>query len=187
VLRDLGVPVIGALEAPATAEAGDMVWLDPETLLVGRGTRTNEAGIGQLASILRSAGVTVVSAPLPWGEGPDACLHLMTLMSLLDERTVLVDLEWLAVETVELLVARGFDLVEIEARERDTLACNVLALGEGQLLAFAENPVTSARLRERGFVVDEIEGSEIGVLGSGGCTCLTRPLLRQTDPTERSA
>ena len=63
----------------------------------------------------------------------------MSLMSLLDEQTVLVDLPWLAVETVELLQSRGYRLIEIEYSERDTLACNVLSLGEKRLLALEEN------------------------------------------------
>ncbi len=51
----------------------------------------------------------------------------MSLMSMLDEQTILVDLPWLAVETVELLKARGFRLIEIEYSERDD-ACLQRAL-----------------------------------------------------------
>jgi N-dimethylarginine dimethylaminohydrolase len=102
----------------------------------------------------------------------------MSLISLLDERTALVDLPWLAVETVELLKGRGFSLVEIDYSERDTLACNVLALGEKRLLAIEENRKTNERLRQAGFDVRTFAGSEICINGSGGPTCLTRPLLR---------
>ena len=63
----------------------------------------------------------------------------MSLMSLLDEKTALVDLPWLAVETVELLQSRGYRFIEIEYSERDTLACNVLSLGDKRLLALEEN------------------------------------------------
>jgi N-dimethylarginine dimethylaminohydrolase len=122
--------------------------------------------------------VEVISAPLPYGTGPSACLHLMSLMSLLDEKTVLVDLPWLAVETFELLKRRGYSLVEIEASERDTLACNVLALGKSRLLAIEENRKTNQKLRTAGFDVRTFPGSEIGINGGGGPTCLTRPLVR---------
>jgi dimethylargininase len=115
---------------------------------------------------------------LPYGPGPSACLHLMSLISLLDDRTALVDLPWLAVETVEILQSRGFKLIEIDYSERDRLACNVLALGNKRLLAIAENEKTSARLREAGFDVRTFPGSELCINGSGGPTCLTRPLLR---------
>ena len=103
----------------------------------------------------------------------------MSLMSMLDEQTILVDLPWLAVETVELLKARGFRLIEIEYSERDTLACNVLSLGSMRLVAIEENRKTNQRLRDAGFEVRTFPGSEICINGSGGPTCLTRPLLRQ--------
>jgi N-dimethylarginine dimethylaminohydrolase len=102
----------------------------------------------------------------------------MSLISLLDERTALVDLPWLAVETVEFLKSLGYSLIEIEYSERDTLACNVLSLGEKRLLAIEENRETNAKLRRAGFDVRTFPGSEICINGSGGPTCLTRPLLR---------
>lgn len=174
----LGIPVLGEIEAPGTAEAGDILWLDASTLLVGRGYRTNDAGIEQLRALVASKGIEVVVAPLPHGPGPAGCLHLMSLISLLDEGTALVDLPWLAVPTVELLCARNFRLVEMEPAERNTLACNVLALGNGRLLALEENAKTNARLRHGGFEVRTFPGSELALNGGGGPTCLTRPLLR---------
>jgi len=174
----LGVLVLGEIVSPGSTEAGDIVWLDAKTLLVGHGYRTNATGIEQLRSLLAPKGISVISAPLPYGPGPSACLHLMSLISLLDEHTALVDLPWLAVETVELLKARGFNLIEIDYSERETLACNVLALGNKGLLAIEENRRTNQRLRESGFEVRTFPGSELCINGSGGPTCLTRPLLR---------
>ena len=175
----LGISVLGAIGLPGTSESGDIVWLDSRTLLIGEGYRTNRAGIEQMRSLLSSKDVEVLSAPLPYGLGPSACLHLMSLMSMLDERTILVDLPWLAVETVELLKARGFRLIEIEYSERDTLACNVLALGKNRLIAIEANAKTNQRLRDAGFDVRTFPGSEICINGAGGPTCLTRPLLRK--------
>ena len=171
-------PWVVKITAPATTEAGDMVWLDSQTLLIGHGYRTNAAGIKQMRDLVTPRGVEVLSAPLPYGPGPSACLHLMSLISLLDEQTTLVDLPWLAVETVELLQARGFKFIEIDYSERDTLACNVLALGGKRLLAIEENRKTNARLRQAGFDVRTFPGTELCVNGGGGPTCLTRPLLR---------
>ena len=133
-----------------------------------------------MRALLEPHGVEVISAPLPYGTGPSACLHLMSLMSLLDEQTALVDLPWLAVETVELLQSRGYRLIEIEYSERDTLACNVLSLGEKRLLALEENQKTNQKLRQAGFDVRTFPGSELCINGGGGPTCLTRPLLRTT-------
>ncbi len=175
---ELGIPILGMVRAPGTSEAGDMVWLDKRTLLIGRGYRTNAEGIAQIRALLAPHGVEVISAPLPYGPGPSVCLHLMSLMSMLDEQTVLVDLPWLAVETVELFKSHGLRLVEIDYSERATLACNVLSLGKRRLIAIEENARTNARLREAGFEVSTFSGSEICINGSGGPTCLTRPLLR---------
>jgi N-dimethylarginine dimethylaminohydrolase len=179
----LGIPVFGEIRLPGTSESGDMVWLDSQTLLIGDGYRTNKAGIEQMRTLLSSKDslkhVAVLSAPLPYGPGPSACLHLMSLMSMLDEQTILVDLPWLAVETVELLRERGFRLIEIEYSERETLACNVLALGQKRLIAIEENTRTNQILRDAGFDVCTFPGSEICINGAGGPTCLTRPLLRK--------
>jgi len=178
----LGIPVFGEIRLPGTSESGDMVWLDSKTLLIGDGYRTNKAGIEQMRTLLSSKDslkhVEVLSAPLPYGPGPSACLHLMSLMSMLDDETILVDLPWLAVETVELLRERGFRLIEIEYGERETLACNVLALGQKRLIAIEKNARTNQRLRDAGFDVRTFPGSEICINGAGGPTCLTRPLLR---------
>lgn len=173
-----GIPTFGTITAPGTSEAGDILWLDSKTLLIGHGYRTNPAGIQQMRALLAPKGVEVLSAPLPYGPGPSACLHLMSLISLLDEQTALVDLPWLAVETVELLKSRSFQFIPIDDSERDTLACNVLALGGKRLLAIEENRKTNDRLRQSGFDVRTFPGSEICINGSGGPTCLTRPLLR---------
>jgi len=174
----LGIPTLEEIVAPGTTEAGDIVWLDAKTLLIGRGYRTNAPGIMQMRELLAPKGVEVLSVPLPHGLGPSTCLHLMSLMSMLDERTMLVDLAWLAVETVELLHSRGLKLIEIDVSERDTLACNVLALGERRLLALEENRKTNERLRRAGFDVRTFLGTELCINGGGGPTCVTRPFLR---------
>lgn len=176
--RAAGVPILGEIQEPGTVEGGDLVWLDASTLLAGRGYRTNADGVAQLRSLLSLLGVEVIAAPLPHASGPEGCTHLMSLMSMLDETTILVDPARLAVETMEILRARRLNQIAIDPKERDTLACNVLALGRRRLIAFEENRSTIARLREAGFEVSAIPGKELGGNGGGGPTCLTRPLRR---------
>ena len=175
----IGIPVFGTIKYPGGSEAGDILWLDAKTLLIGQGYRTNAASIQQMRNLLAPKNVEVLTAPLPYGNGPSECLHLMSLISLLDKQTALVDLPWLAVETVELLKSRGFRFIEIDYAERGTLACNVLSLGNNRLLAIEENQNTNIKLRQAGFDVRTFPGNEICVNGSGSpITCLTRPLLR---------
>lgn len=174
----MGIPVLAKIIAPGTTEGGDIVWLDSKTVLIGQGFRTSAAGITQMRNLLAPHGVEVLSAPLPYGSGPSACLHLMSLMSLLDDCTVLVDHPWMAVETVELLQQRGLRFIEIDPCERDTLGVNVLALGGNRVLAIEENRKTNDRLRQAGFDVVTFPGRELCINGGGGPTCLTRPILR---------
>ena len=177
--RAAAIPILGEIRPPETVEAGDVLWLGEKLLLVGRGYRTNAEGINQLRSILEPYGIDVLAAPLPHGSGPQTCLHLMSLISLLDNRTALADPSWLAVETMELLKELDYRLIGIDQSERDTLACNVLSLGGGRLLALEENPRTNSRLSSEGFDVRTFAGSEVGINGGGGPTCLTRPILRK--------
>lgn len=174
----LGVPLLGEIADPGRAEAGDMVWLDDRTLLVGRGYRTNAAGIAQLGSLLAPHGIRVLAAPLLHGGGPEVCFHLMSILSVPDERVALVDMALAAVETIELLEAMDFRLLPIDPAERETQAANVLSLGNGRVVAIAENVRTNERLAAAGLDVRTFPGGEICQNGSGGPTCLSRPLLR---------
>lgn len=176
--ESLGIPLMGGVRPPGTAEAGDLVWLDATTLLVGHGYRTNDAGIEQIRSIVEPLGIDVLVAPLPHGPGPSVCLHLMSLLSIVGDRVALVDLPWLSVQTVQALRHRDFKLIEIYPSERETMACNVLALGNRKVLALEENEKTNLRLRQEGFEVATFYGTEVSQNGGGGPTCLTQALLR---------
>jgi N-dimethylarginine dimethylaminohydrolase len=48
----------------------------------------------------------------------------------------------------------------------------------GVVIVAAGNPETSAALAAAGCEVHEYPATEIGINGSGGPTCLTRPILR---------
>jgi len=176
--RDLaaaGVPTVARLEAPACAEGGDTMWLDERTLLVGRGFRTNDAGIDALRKAL--PGVDVLAFDLPYGNGAGEVLHLLSFLSPLDRDLALVHLPLMPVALYELLRERGVELVEVAAHEYETLACNVLALSPRAVLAFAGNDETRRRLEAAGVEVRTFAAPELSK-GDGGPTCLTRPLLR---------
>ena len=178
-LKGWEVPILGVVDGAATAEAGDMIWLDGRTLLVGRGFRTNQQGIERLSELLNPLGVSVIPVPLPYGDGPEDVLHLMSFMSLLDRNLAVVCRRLLPVPLFELLTERGIQLVDVADEEYMTLGCNVLAVAPRQLVMVAGNPVTRARLEAVGCVVSEFDGNEICLPGAGGPTCLTRPLHRE--------
>jgi N-dimethylarginine dimethylaminohydrolase len=172
------VPVLGVIDGPATAEAGDMVWLDHKTLLVGRGFRTNGAGVAWLSELLNPAGIRVLSFDLPYGSGPQDVLHLMSFISLLDDDLAVIYRRLLPVPLFELLTERGVQLVDVPEQEYDTLGCNVLAVAARNIIMVSGNPLTRSRLEVAGCTVSEFDGREICLPGAGGPTCLTRPLLR---------
>jgi N-dimethylarginine dimethylaminohydrolase len=177
-LTGWGVPVLARIEGPATAEGGDMIWLDGATLLVGRGFRTNGPGVDALREALRPLGVTVLDFHLPYWSGPGDVLHLMSFISLLDDDLAVVSRKLLPVPLFELLEERRVRLVDIPEEEFPTQACNVLALAPRRVVMLEGNPATRARLEAEGCEVFAIKGEEIAFKGSGGPTCLTRPLLR---------
>jgi N-dimethylarginine dimethylaminohydrolase len=176
-LAAAGVDLAGRLTAPATAEGGDMFWLDRSTLLVGRGYRTNNAGIEQLGSLLPQ--VDVLAFDLPHLNGPGECLHLMSLVSPLARDLAVVYLPMLPVRLVELLRERNVALVEVPHEEFPTMGPNVLALSPRVALALDGNPQTRRGMGTAGVKVRVYRGQEISLKGDGGPTCLTRPLERR--------
>jgi N-dimethylarginine dimethylaminohydrolase len=73
----------------------------------------------------------------------------------------------------------GIRLVEVPEDEYASLGCNVLAVRPGVVIVAAGNPVTRRRLEAAGVEVHAVPLREVGENGSGGVTCLTRPLLRE--------
>jgi N-dimethylarginine dimethylaminohydrolase len=175
-LRAFGVPVAFEMAEPATAEGGDTMWLDQRTLLVGRSYRTNDAGIRALREAL--PGVEVLAFDLPRLRGPDACLHLLSLLSPLDDDLVVAYPPLMPIRLLELFAERGIAVVEVPEGEFDSLGPNVLALAPRVAVALEGNPETRRRMESAGVDVSVFEGSEIAHKGEGGPTCLTRPLLR---------
>ena len=176
----LGIPITGEIPAPGTVEGGDTLWLDGQTLAVGRGYRTNSEGIRQLSEILRPLGVTVLAYDLPHWNGPSECLHLMSMISPVAEKTAVVFSRMLAVAFVERLKDADWTLLEMAESEFDTMGCNVLALGDGRCVIANRNPETMALLARAGLTVLEYEGDHISHNRQGGPTCLTRPILRNS-------
>ena len=175
-LAQAGVPVVARIEAPGTIDGGDTLWLDRETLLVGRGYRTNAAGVEQLQQAFPDT--EVLSYDLPHWNGRAEVMHLMSLISPLDDDLALVYPRLAPVRLIELLHERGIELVEVPDKEFETMGPNVLALGPRHALALEGNDETRRRMEAAGVDVLVYKGDEISRKGDGGPTCLTRPVLR---------
>nr|WP_195164793.1 arginine deiminase family protein [Mesorhizobium sp. NBSH29] len=180
--RRLGVPILGRIEAPGQVEGGDCVWVDANTLAIGRGVRTNEAGIRQMEALLSPHGVEVLGFDLPLWSGEDACLHLMSVISPLAEKLALVYAPLLPAAFYQLLKSRGVELVEGDADEfaaSNGLSLNVLPTAPRQVIAVAGFPKTKAAMERAGCTVTTFEADALCIACEGGPTCLTRPILRR--------
>ena len=180
--RSVDIPILGAIGAPGTVEGGDCFWLDPTTLAVGRGFRTNQAGIEQLAAILEPTGVKLAVFDLPYHLGPQACLHLMSLVSPLDDDLALAHPPLMPTALHGLMLEMGYELLSAPADEFSAslgLNLNVLATGPRQVIAVDGFPGTVEMMRNAGCAVTTFAADELCIACEGGPTCLTRPLLRR--------
>ena len=176
-LAHVGIPVLGTIEPPGTLEGGDALWLSRDTLVVGRGKRTNAAGIAQLGALLPD--VDVLTVPLPDWNGPGDVFHLMSVLSPLADDLALVYPPLLPHAFRDELRARGFSLVEVPESELFTQGPNVLAVAPRLAIALEGSPETKRRMVAAGVEVHTYRGGEISRKGCGGPTCLTRPLERE--------
>lgn len=175
---DLGIPVLGTIKGKGQLEGGDVVWLDNDTVAVGRTYRTNDEGIRQLKSLVGEE-VNVIPVPLPHYRGPGDVFHLMSILSPLDYDLALVYSPLMPIPFREFLIDRGIQLLEVPETEFETMGCNVLAVAPRECIMLKGNPHTKTLLEQAGAHVWEINGKEISVKGQGGPTCLTRPLVRE--------
>jgi N-dimethylarginine dimethylaminohydrolase len=178
-LNALGFAIAGRITAPGTLEGGDLIWLDEQTVAVGRGYRTNAEGIRQLRTLVGES-IDIVEVPLPHWRGPSDVMHLMSLISPIDRDLAVVYSRLLPVPFREWLLEHGMRLIEVPDQEFETMGTNVLALKPRKCLMLAGNPLTRGAIEQSGCEVLEYEGSEISVKGAGGPTCLTRPLVRKS-------
>ena len=173
--RAAGIPTAGRIEAPGTVEGGDTFWLRPDLLCIGRTLRTNAEGARQLAVLV---GGDVRIFDVPYWKGPAELIHLMSVISPVADDLAVVYLPLLPVGLWELLRELEIQLVEVPDEEFTTLGCNVLAVRPRVVVMAEGNPRTAAALVAAGCDVHTYPATEIGLNGSGGPTCMTRPILR---------
>ena len=175
-LEARGIPRVGRLTGDATADGGDFFWLDNNTLAIGRSYRTNDSAIEQVRSMLEPD-VRIEAFDLPHDQGPEFCLHLMSVVSPIREDLAVVYERLAPVRLLESLRSRGVELLALPEEDYGTLGCNVLTVRPGVVVIASGNDATVALLRNHGVEVHVYEASEISK-GEGGPTCLTRPIHR---------
>ena len=178
-LNEIGVPILGEIINDATLEGGDVIWIDEKTVAAGLTYRTNIKGIDQLRKILSTISVEVISVDLPHWNGPVDVLHLMSLISPLNENLFLIYKKLLPIALLKLLKKLDIKTISIADEDYDSLGCNVLPLSTTKCLITSGNDKTFKIIEDNGIEVIEFQASEICYKGSGGPTCLTRPIYRK--------
>ena len=159
----------------AKVEGGDLLWVN-EMLVVGIGFRTNILG---LFGIMQEVSYIAHEVALPYYKGPEHCLHLTSIISMISHDLAVAYLPLLPVRFYELLCGYKIEVIPVPDEEFETGAANVLALAPGKCLMLENNPVTQKRLEAAGCEVLTFKGEEICLNTEGGPTCLVNPILRE--------
>lgn len=149
---------VRAIKGPGTIEGGDILVTESE-IIVGLSDRTNQAGVDELAALVKDWGYTVRSLKIP-----DDVLHFKTDCSLLDVNTIL---------STQRLAASGCfaDYNVIYTTPDEEAAANAIRFNQFVLMA-AGFPETAKRLRDSGYKVREIDNTDCAKL-DGGMSCLS--------------
>lgn len=171
VFERLGVETVGRVSQGAV-EGGDSWMLDETTLVIGSGNRSTLRGIEDAAAIMKPLGVEVVPVEFlaKWN-------HLDMIFSVVAEKLCLYSPDGLPGGYEKLLRDRGWRMLEVPLEEVMKTGCNVLSLGDGEVLSFEENPVVNQMLKAEGFEILAPPLREFTKMG-GGPHCLTFELQR---------
>jgi dimethylargininase len=160
-LAELGVPVIGRIEAPGLLDATDVA-LGANRLFVGvpRGPaglrpRSNELGRKQLEALASAMGYRTIELPL----APDA-LRLRNVFNVVGADTVVA-----SPDKVDLVQAA--DLTVIEVPRGEEFAAGVLPIGDRRVIANLRFRESIAILRKAKVAVEAIDLWEFGKAGYG--------------------
>ncbi len=176
-LAALGIPIVRTLRGNAVFEGADAAWLDPRTVLLGRGLRTNAAGVAQVSRALHEMGVETLTVDLPYGS-----MHLMGVLRFLDRDLAIAWPGRLGVAAVHALQNRGYTVhfLPDEGEAVRGAGFNFVTLGPREILMAAGNPVNQAFYEGLGIVCHTVEVDEL-IKAAGAIGCLTGALAREID------
>ena len=173
-LADLGIPLLRSVRGRGAFEGADGAWLDPNTVLLATGLRTNREGAEQVAALLREMGVEVEPVGLPYG-----AMHLMGTLRFADRDLAIAWPGRVPYAAVEALRARHFAVHWLPEfpNEFRRAALNFVTLGPRRVLMPAHYPGAQAFLESLGIECQTVEVDEL-LKAAGGIGCLTGVLQR---------
>ncbi len=143
------------ITTPAILDGGDVLSIG-KNVYVGLSSRSNSEAVAQLQEHLRPFGYTVHG--LEMGQ----CLHLKTAVTALDDKSVLLNPDW-----VDAALFSGYDVVRTHPEE--PFGANVVRVGSS-LLYGAGYPNTLASIEALGHTVRVVDMSELAK-AEGAVTC----------------
>jgi N-dimethylarginine dimethylaminohydrolase len=151
------------------------MWLDRDTVLIGRGLRTNTEGAAQVAGTLQQLGVRAFVVDLP-----HTAMHLMGSLRIADKTLAYVRSGGIPWAAVEALREHGYEirLLPNEDENRNGMAHNFVTLGPRRILMPAGNPRSEKAYGQAGIDVITVDISEI-VKAAGAVGCLSGILARE--------
>ncbi len=170
-LKRRSIAISHLFDEPAIFEGGDLIFIDQENVLIGFGDRTNLHALASLRSIESSFNVHSIQLPKDF-------LHLDVVLNIISPNTALAYTPALSADSLSLLEEFGLQIIEISSDEQETMATNVLAIGNGKIIAASCNKKTNNKMKKEGFEIIETEMSEI-LKGGGGPRCMTLPVFRK--------
>ena len=171
-----GVPILALPRGNATFEGADALWLDPSTVLIGTGIRTNSSGVRFVSAVLREMGVETVPAPL---EG--RIQHLLGAVNLAASDLAIVRRGRAGSHLAGILREFRYEVAWCEpgAEVAERLGMNFVALAPRQVVMPAGCPALRAILTGAGVAVEELDVSEYR-RAAGALGCLTGIVRRGT-------
>lgn len=154
IVRELGCR-IARIEAPGTMDGGDVLKIG-DTIYVGRGGRTNQAGIDQFAAIVEPLGARVVAVPVT------KVLHLKSAVTALPDGTVI---GWDPAVDDSSIFPKYMSMPEESG-------AHVVLIDDNRLLMAADAPRSAQMFRDLGYEPICVDISEYIKL-EGCVTCLS--------------
>ena len=140
---------------PGTVDGGDVLVLG-KNIYIGISTRSNDSAVRQLQELLAKYGYTVTAVEM------HDCLHLKTALTKVDDKTLLINPNW-----VDTSHFKGFDWIEVDPSE--PFAANCIPIGDGIIFPTAF-PKTKQRLEQKGYKIQAVNVAELAK-AEGAVTC----------------
>lgn len=175
-LASEGIPLRATIGGQGLFEGADALWLDPRTVLVGVGNRTNTAGFTQLKAILDQQGVKALPVKMPSG-----VQHLLGILQIPAPRLAVMRVEKAPATLKQLLRRRGFAILPVPECEEVQLkqGMNFVTIEKGKILMASGCPDLRGWFESAGLkVIAEAEISQL-CNAAGGLACATGIVSRR--------